>query len=900
MKNSKRGLILLLLIVYLFDIGQTFGQQLNDYLYKGKFEPTANEVQSDFQFNGYTNYWHDIFRKSITYGNLYKIATPITDLTIAQTKVDIAEDMGFPGLSLQEGFLSELFKGQYLLLDEPTPQKLNESIVSTNVLVLVDPDSEAGKKLTSKIAKADPWKLKLKSHQFGSKGFTEVTAFFLEKGTRKIFVIASKSKELRKGVSMVIENSKELLAKFDLHRGWFGTGSLLKSVTITAGHPLEIIGKGMNEGNTWFTFSGYMDFLAKKEIETWLAKVNLPIVTDVGSNIGYVKNIGAQAIYGCKSYDGLQPQNMYTLDSWLNFAHKNEGYTFRSPHDPEADPYQYNGYLAGEGNKEQIDNENIPFVTTTGYLEDDAVPCMVLFVPKGEQLTRELMWKTILDRREVGVTGNGKMMGPALYRNVLELFVLDRVLLEEYFGDRINLEATTKDYKLNIAVTNTYSHAVSGKLGIVLPPELKTSGTLTTDVNLSAGESRNLQFEIQPLASAMGNTNPIAVHFNWETGKKSTLTMIDLPPAISAHQLLYGNSPKVIYPVTIHNYSDVSTFPVKVEVLNKNNSDKIVFSDTKSCTADKSKFKVLSFELEVPAGNYQVRVTALGGENLSQLGVGKAEGNPTLSVVDLNSDGVSEYQLENDSVRVVLLATGARVIEYFVKSRNDNVLFKLWPEKPADDKREFRKRGYYPVGGFEDFLGQGSMEGHKVYTAEVLKKDGNCVSVRMTADYFGNILEKTFTLYGNSPLLEVRYAMTFKNPEANVIAPVPILVLGKNHDTRDIFTVPEKDGLNEYHMKPEFYFGKVIFPKEGWDSGYDPKEDIAFVGAFPVTRPLFLHMFQNLATNGDAHYDFNEYQPWVPIVQKTTSYFTYYLWGAGGKWQNSLKELRDRNLITVH
>jgi hypothetical protein len=112
--------------------------------------------------------------------------------------------------------------------------------------------------------------------------------------------------------------------------------------------------------------------------------------------------------------------------------------------------------------------------------------------------------------------------------------------------------------------------------------------------------------------------------------------------------------------------------------------------------------------------------------------------------------------------------------------------------------------------------------------------------------------------------------------------------------------VPEKDGLNEYRMKPEFYFGKVIFPKEGWDAGYDPKEDIAFVGAFPVSRPLFLHMFQNLASNGDAHYDFNEYQPWVPIAQKTTSYFTYYLWGAGGKWEKSLNELRIRNLITAH
>ena len=888
------------LFLHHFFAGQAFAQQLNDYKYKETFEPSVNQVRTGMQFNGYTNYWHDIYREDITYGNLFKIAIPKTDYSIAQAKVDIAEDLGIPGLSMQEGFLSDLLSSSYLLLDQPSAQKLNQSVGNDNILALIDPVSETGKMLADKMTKTDPWKGKLKSHQFGAKNFTEVNAYTLRKGTRKIFVISSRNTEFREFVLKLIENSKDLLARFDLHRGWFGTGSLLKSVTITPGHPLEIIGKGMNEGNTWFTFSGYMDFLAKKEIETWLAKVNLPVVTDFGSSIGYVKNIGAQAIYGCKSYDGLQPQNMYTLDSWLNFAYKNQGYTFRSPFDPEADPYHYDGYLAGEGNKEQVDNENIPFVTTTGYLEDDAVPCMVLFTPKGEPLTRELMWKSILDRHEVGVTGSGKMMGPALYRNTLELLVLDRAFLEEYFGDRINLEATTKDNQLNISLTNTYPHPVSGKLEIVLPPELKMAEYRSTQVSLSAGESKTLQFNIQPLATAMANTNPIAVHYNWETGKKSTLTMIDLPPAISAHQLLYGNAPAVTYPVTIHNFTDQSTFPVKVEVLDKNNLDKIVFSTSKSCSAEKGKFKEISFDLDVPAGSYQVRVTALGIENHSQLGVGKAEGSPTLSVVDLNGDGVNEYKLENDSVRVVLLATGGRVIEYYVKSRKSNVLFKLWPEKPADDKREFRKRGYYPFGGFEDFLGQGSMEGHKIYTAEILKKEGNSVSVRMTADYFGNKLEKTFTLYGNSPLLEVRYAMTFKNPEAKVIAPVPILVLGKKHDTRDIFTVPERDGLKEYHMKPEFYFGKVLFPKEGWDSGYDPQEDIAFVGAFPVTRPLFLHMFQNLATNGDAHYDFNEFQPWVPIAQKTTSYFTYYLWGSGGKWQNSLRELRDRNLISVH
>jgi hypothetical protein len=561
--------------------------------------------------------------------------------------------------------------------------------------------------------------------------------------------------------------------------------------------------------------------------------------------------------------------------------------------------YHYDGYIASEGNKEQIDNENVPFVTTTGYMEDDAVPCMVLFTKKGEKITKQLMWQAIMDRHEVAVLGNGKMMGPAIYRNALELLLLDRIFLEEYFGDRVILEADTKGYQLNVNIVNTYSHAVSGTLQIVLPAELKIKGELTAMVNLPAGGTRSLIFELKPTVGAMAKTNPIAVHYKWENSKKSTLTMLDLPPAVSVHQLLYGQAPSVSYPVSVHNFTAESSFPVKVEVLDKNNSGKVVFTESKTCKAETGKYGNLTFDLQVSPGSYNVKVTALGSENLSQLGVGKAEGSPQLTLIDLNNDGVDEYRMENDSVRVTLLTTGARIIEYIVKSRNDNVLFKLWPEKPADAKREYRKRNYYPYGGFEDFLGQASMETHKVYTPEIIRKDGNCVSVRMTADYFGNKLEKTFTLYGNSPLVEVRYAFDFINPEANVIAPVPILVLGKKHGTEDVFTVPEKDGLKEYRMEPEIYVGQVIFPAEGWDSGYDPFEDISFVGAFPVSRPLFLHMFQNLATNGDAHYDFNEFQPWVPIIQKTTSYFTYYLWGSGGKWQNSLKEMKDRNLISV-
>ena len=873
-------------------------QNLNDFKYNGTFNPEKNSVSNSFQFNGYTNYWHDVRNNWIRYGNLFKIALPDADYMIAQSKMDIADDILIPGLSLQEGFMTFIMKGSYITLDQPSLKKMEEASSGSNILVMVDPATEAGRKLMGKLPDNKKMRETQKSHQFNASDYTGVNAFFLENGKNRIFVISSKSSELRNRVAGLIDTTKKILDQYDLQRGWFGAETLLKSVTCTAGHPLEVIGKGLNEGNTWFTFSGYMDFLAQNELTDWLAKVNLPVITDVGSFMDYTPSQYRQAIFGCRDYAGLQVQDMYTIESCLRFAHDRNGYMFRSVYDPDADMYHYDGYLASEGNKEQIDNENVPFVTTTGTLDEDAVPCMVLFVRKGEKMTKQVMWESIMSRREVAVLGNGKMMGPSFYRNTLGLLLLDRVFLEEYFGTRISLEAFVKGYQLNVNVTNTYSHPVSGVLDIALPAELKLEGAMTSEVKLPAGGSMTMQFNLLPSAGAMARTNPIAVHYKWETGKKSTLTMIDMPPAISAHQLLFGHAPEVTFPVTVHNFTKESSFPVKVEVSGKNNPGKIIFSTAQTCSAETAAFEDLTFKLKLQAGSYNVKISALGVETVSQLGVGNTEGSPRLTAQDLNGDGIDEYIMENDSVKVTLLTTGGRIIEYFIKSRNDNALYKIWPIKPVDDKREFRKRGYYPYGGFEDFLGQASMETHKLYTPEILKKEGDYVQVRMTADYFGNKLEKTYTLYGNSPLVEVRFAMTFNNPEANMIAPVPVLELGARHWTEDVFTVPSKEGIQEYRMKPERYYGKIFFLKEGWDAGYDTKEDISFVSAFPVKPPLFLHMFMNHPRNPDAHFYCHEFQPWVPILQKTTTYFTFYMWGAGGKWQNGVKELRDRNLIT--
>ena len=873
-----------ILVLSLFLSSMVSAQSLDGF--KSNKQGSSEPVITDFQFNGYTNHWQNNYRKLYRTGNLFKIAVDDIEKNILQSKIDIAQDLGIPGLIMQEGFFWNLNSGSYEILEYPEKSELEKALKNGNVLVYISPESELGNKLTATVDKKATVFDELKSYQWGAKDMKRIDAFFLEnEDGNQLFVVSCSDNNSIDKFKQLLDNTKNIIEKYDFYKGLFSVYTSYRSVDCLPGNPLEYIGKSMNEGNSWMVFGGYYDHYAKDDLIRWMDEVNSSFVTDVGF----------PPLYGCKDYDGFQDRLLTEKKLWVNFAHKKGGYVFRNVLDPAADAYQYDGYFATEGNKEQIDNEEIPFVVTSGKFEENLLNSMVLFLKKGDTLTRETMWKAILDRHEVGVFEKGLMVGPANFRNALQILLLDRVALEEYFGDRLNIEATTTGYDLQITVRNTYSHSVSGALNLVLPDGLTVKEQTSVAVDLPAGTTKTIQFSLQPSAQVMNNANPIAIHFKWNGKVKSTISMLNLPPAISANQLLYGHTPKINYPVTIHNFSNKSSFPVKVQVVD---GEKIIYEKTKECKTAQVTFKDMLFELELPAGNFNVNVSALGVEFTSQLGVGKAEGISHASVVDLNNDGVNEYRLENDSVQVTLLATGARVIEYIVKSRNDNLLFKLWPKKVIDDKRPFRERAFYPYGGFEDFLGQGSMENHQVYNAKIERKEGDFVRVRMWTDFFGNRLEKTFTLYGDSPLLEVRFALTFKNPEANLLGPQPMLSLGKRQWTEDVFTIPELDGIHQYRMRPEQRYGLVFHLKEGWNAGYDTKEDITFVGAYPVDQPLFLHMFLNEPGNHDTHYFYGEFQPWMPILPKSTTYFTYYFWGTGGVIENGINELRKRNLIT--
>jgi hypothetical protein len=611
----------------------------------------------------------------------------------------------------------------------------------------------------------------------------------------------------------------------------------------------------------------------KSELAGWLGKVGLDLAVDVGTGKA-THSLGTVA-YGLGNYDGLKIQDMPTEDEWIRFVKDRGGYIFRPVFAAECDKYAYDGVIGIDGNQKQVDTGNEPFILQTGLIKDEAPSSMVLFAAKGRRLTRQEMWKALLDRRAVGVLPQGRMMGPALLRNALQMLLLDRDYLENLFADRVRLDASWDGYGLRVRLANLGDSPLSGTLEVRPAPELAVDGG-STEVTLPPGTERAFPFAVRPSAAAMAKANPVSVH-----------------------RLLYGQAPEVVYPVSIHNFTAKLGYPVEVRVYAKGNPAVPVFEASRPGAAGTGEHQEMEFRLPLGPGSYTVKVAALGASNETQLGVGPAMGKVTVSTVDLNADGIDEYRLENDKVRVTLLAIGARVIEYIVKEKNDNVLFKLWPERESTDKRPFRERGFYPYGGFEDFLGQASIETHKVYDAEVVKAGGTSATVRMAADYYGNRLEKTFTLDGDSPLLEVRFALEFRNPELNMLGPQPILALGEKHWTEDVFVVPALSGRREVRMRPEEYFGEVFFLKEGWNAGRDTVEDVSFVGAFPVSEPEFLHMWMNHPSNGESQHYYAEFQPWVPIFQKTVRYFSYYLWGAAGPWEKGLEELRRRNLITT-
>ena len=883
MKTSR-----ILSAVLFLAVSCTSGSFVNQF--EGASEGKTDAIANEFRFNGYTNHWQNVYRQHYRYGNLYKINIPDIEKNIAQSKVDLADKLGIPGLKMQEGFFNSLSGVEYVALENPSAAEIKNAFKShDNVLVYADKCSQLGQELSSK---APAGESSLTSYQAKAEDYAVMDAFVLKNKKKSLFAVVGTPAECRL-FKEALGYAEQVVESFDMKKGWFGTGTNIQSVTCQPGTPIDVMGAGMNEGNSWFVFSGGYETHSGSKIADWVAETGLPVVTD----------LGASPLFGADDWDGFQSQLMGGRDSWLKLKAEKNGYLFKNvgPAKGERDHTRnedYDGFFAAAGHEKQINTGDKPFVITTGNMLGGTVNSMVLFNPKGNGFDRAAMWDAIMNRRAVAVAEGGLVMGSDKFRKAVQLMMLDKIYLEEYFGDRIDIQAYVEGTRLHVCLTNLNDYKVEGELTFRMSDRMDMDGKENQVIRIPAGASKEVTIDLDPKAEAMGRLNAIGIQFDWNGKSKAVMAKLDMPPAVSAHQLLYGHTSGTKIPVSLYNFTDNEEVNVSVSIAQKDDPSKVVFTDEQTIVIPEGKYKVLNYEVAAAPGDYTVSYEAMGVTACTQLGIGDDAGQVTLREVDLNDDGVNEYIMENNKVRVTLLTTGARVIEYIVKSKNDNVFFKLWPDKPYDVNRPFRERAFWPFGGFEDFLGQASMETHKVYDAVVVKDGGSYAEVKMTGKYYGNVIEKTFTLYGDTPLLGIRFALDMVNPELDVLGPQPILAIGEQHGTEDKFIIPEIGGNQEYIMRPKQMYGNILDLREGWNAGWDSKENISFVGAYPVERPFYLHMWMNLDTNPDSHYPYVELQPWVPLYHNSTSYFSYYMWADGSSWEKGLKELRDRNLIT--
>ena len=81
--------------------------------------PADAPIVRNGRFSGYTNYWQTNAWTWRQHGNLFLIGQPDVGRAIAQNKADIAEEMGLPGLVLDEGFLDAWLEASPAELEDP-------------------------------------------------------------------------------------------------------------------------------------------------------------------------------------------------------------------------------------------------------------------------------------------------------------------------------------------------------------------------------------------------------------------------------------------------------------------------------------------------------------------------------------------------------------------------------------------------------------------------------------------------------------------------------------------------------------------------------------------------------------------------------------------------------------
>ncbi|HQP98745.1 MAG TPA: hypothetical protein PLY86_09845 [bacterium] len=837
---------------------------------------------NDYSFDGHTTHWES-YRWNWQSGNgLFHTSRMEPVSQFQRLKNDIGNELLLDELWIQRGFISRLAEKQPQVLNGAPLKEIEEKLTGGDVLLVMTDRDPAATDILSKLPKEIQYRRN--------------RAFYLQDDARTLFVIACHTKEETVRLQNHITEAVEIVRKYSLSKGVAGVHTNHYLITPSVGHhPYELINMLCQLGCSWMTVSGFNDFLIPEPLEQSLQEIgfSFPCISGQFVNGG--------VLYGMSRYPDVQDNR---LEESLKWKEKHNGYFFADLSSAGSEhSKRFDGYIANSpGDQGKLDEIQAAFLTNAQTIDTAVPPCVILFHPKatGETVTKETIMKAILERRAAGVFENGSLVGPKELTTPLRVLLLDGEYLEEQFTRTVSLDSRIDGQFLDIVIQNRSNQEINCTLTLQIPDGVRIGENVhRMPVSLSACEVRRFHLPVTCSVKAFGRDNPIGVILDTPGGIRQSLARLECPRPVEIHPLLLETPGKISYPVTFWNYSDGDKIHARIEVC-KTGEDRPVWSNEIDIDVPRWGKRITQWQFSLKPGNYLAKVTALGVTAEGQIAVRTQRGRAVVSEEDQNGDGIPEIVMENDLIRATLLLFGGRVIEYTVKSKDENLLFKLWPEKPPLAGQPGGVRAFYPHGGLEEFIGYPFIGGLRVYQYEIMKAKGEYVRVRLWADIHGSKIEKIVTLFSGSPVLEARYALNDMTPSINVIGINPLIQVGPSTGPEDVYSFPV--GQSEIIQKrPELerYYGATLFLREGWAAAYDTEMDISLVIGFPVNDAVLMHLWNNHPNNTPTPYYYAELQPWVQLKHRTTTYFTYYLFGQAGDWKPAVEAFRELGVVTT-
>ncbi len=877
MKKTIRVHRLLAGIVMLAVASGAYAQGLEDYRFEaGRYASRGIESRQQV-FDGYTNHWE---RREWTWHSargLFLLSQPSAESELLAMEAEIGNQLLLDELWIQPGFMKEFAQRSVSVLNSPSRNELENALRDGDALAcLVDRDPLA-KVLLAQLPEASQ--------------FRRNRAFFLCNEGRMIFVLACQSKEEVDRLRSHVQAAAEVVRDFDFHRGLAGVNtSYLAISSVQRTDPFTLVATALQLRCSWLMVSGYNDWMLPGPVRAALSEVDLPFAFISG------QSVSGGVLYGLERYPDIQDN---TIDEALDAAEQGGGFYFGSlSKSEEEQAARYDGYiLGGPSGQEQIDALNAPFVVHAGEIGARTPTSMVVFLEKGTPPTQDSVMDAILARRAVAVYEKGVVAGPARFRDAVRMLLLEGVCVEEQLGTGVAVDAVIEGRTLKVRLRNRSERVVRGDVRVRLGETVEIRRKAgPRRLALAPGECRVITYPLSFTPAAGGRANLVAVDFCGEGRAIHALAHVELPAVIEMHPLMLDVPGEIVYPITVWNMSKRNEVPVAL-VVSDSSSGEEVLTMSQAVRVRPWQTAHVDLALNLEAGDYIAEATALGTTTKGTIAVRSQPGEVVAREEDIDGDGIPEIVMENDAVRAVVLLYGGRVIEYTLKCRDENLLFKLWPEKPPMHGKPGGTRQFYPYGGLEEFVGYPYIGGNIVYQYKVLSSSGSYARVKVWANVHGSKIAKFYTLYGASPVLEARYAFDDMTPTLNVIGINPLIQIGPSTGPEDRYFFPEE---HQVETRPELerYYGRALFPKEGWAAGYDSEMDISLIVGYPVDDTLYVHLWNNHPNNKPTPYFYTEIQPWIELKHGTTTHYSYYLFGRDGPWEPALAEFKALGVAT--